>query len=90
MNYEIKGRKIDSLELLGILEDSDSKTEWIVKEIKKPTKKQIREWVEGQFYSDVKDKTPCEDYEDWETEDLEREIDNMIESLQRFLEEQHG
>ena len=33
MKFEIKGRKITSRELLGMLEDSDSETEWIVKEI---------------------------------------------------------
>ncbi len=84
--FKITGRDINHLELLGMLEDSDSKTEWGVEEIKRPTKREIREWVAGQFYADVEDKTPCEDYENWETKDIETEIDRMTESLTRFLE----
>ena len=34
MKFEIIGRKIDTLELLGILEDSDSETTWKVKELR--------------------------------------------------------
>lgn len=36
--FEIKGRKLTGEELLGMLEDSDSKTNWTVKEIKNENK----------------------------------------------------
>lgn len=31
--FKIKGRKLDALELLGMLEDSDSETVWTVRPI---------------------------------------------------------
>jgi len=32
MKFEIKGRKISGQELLGMLEDSDSETKWVVEQ----------------------------------------------------------
>lgn len=49
------------------------------------TKKELRDWVSGQFYSDVDEKEPSEDYEDWSTEQIEQEIKRMSESLFQFL-----
>ena len=49
------------------------------------TKTEIKEWVEGQFYSDVEEKELCESYEDWGSELVETEVDRMTESLCRFL-----
>ena len=35
MKFEIRGRKISGPELLGMLEDCDSETEWDVRELDK-------------------------------------------------------
>lgn len=49
------------------------------------TKEEIREWVEGQFYSDIEDKTPCEDYENFGEAHLSNIVQLMYDSLCRFL-----
>lgn len=51
-------------------------------------KQKLRQWVAGQFYSDVEEKEPSEDYEDWTAEQIEQEIERMSESLFNFLKEE--
>lgn len=51
-------------------------------------KERIRNWVEGQFYSDIESKELCEDYEDWLEEKVDFEIDRMTESLIKLFEEE--
>jgi len=47
----------------------------------------VREWVEGQFYNDIEEKTPSEDYEHWVPEAIEKEVERMTTSLICFLED---
>lgn len=51
-------------------------------------KQKLRQWVAGQFYADVEEKEPSEDYENWTTEQIEEEINRMTESLFNFLKEE--
>ena len=51
----------------------------------KRTKTEIYSWVAGQFYHDVKNKEPSQDYENWENIDIETEITRQVESLCDFL-----
>jgi len=62
---------------------------WDIKMIKPKTLNidRLKEWVEGQFYSDIEEKEPCEDYEYYTEQQIEESIKVMLESLIRLLNE---
>lgn len=47
----------------------------------------LRSWVEKQFYSNVEEYIPCQDYETWSIKEIEEEINRMTTSLELFLRE---